>query len=423
MTELSEIYGSKRPALLCAKKRLKSILESISNEIEDKNLVRTKVTKVRIKCFESVKQKADKHGWDASEALSLCKDLVGGRVVCNNIEDVRRFVELLKEKPYWDNYNEKDYMDEPGEDGYRALHIDLRMNVGEPLSPDIVSCEVQIRTYLQDAWAELSHDDIYKQAHLLPDGLRARAKDLAEILAAADRIASDIRLDAKKKVPSPDRPDMSQVSVEGLACCFKEIFGRLPYDYAVRMAYNLCGRLQITTLKGLPDVLNRKFRDKVKKTYRSIINANIENETIFLAALYAVAKNETVAVQWVRKRARREQHEIEQIAMQEALSSLPATYEEFITSLEMPCGHEMAPDIEEWAETLGATKGCIICDTPIVQSDTFAEAAMDHYGISEEDEVGTYRRIENAVCKSDVDLGNWEGDGTLCTFHDDYGRE
>lgn len=422
MTELSEIYGSKRPALLCAKKRLKSILESISNEIEDKDLVRAKVTKVRIKCFEGVQQKADKHGWNTSEALSLCKDLVGGRVVCNNIEDVRRFVELLKEKSCW-GYDEEDYMDEPNEYGYRAFHINLQIDVGKPLSPDIVSCEVQIRTRLQDVWAELSHDDTYKRAHLLSDGLRARAKDLAEILAAADRIASDIRLDVTKKVASPkDCPDMNQVSDDGLAYWFKEVFGRSPRDYAVRMACDLCGRLQIATLKNFPDVLTRKeFRDKVDTAYRSIIGAKIENEMILLAALHAVAKDETAALRWVRKKARRERREIEQTAMQEALSSLPTTYEEFIAGLEGQ--YKEGPDIEGWAKTLKATTECIICGADIVQPDTFAQAAMEHYRIPEEDEVEACERIESAVHGSSVDIGNWEGDGTLCAFHDDYGRE
>ncbi|MDD9869881.1 MAG: hypothetical protein OXU50_08370 [Gammaproteobacteria bacterium] len=422
MNKLSKIYRSKEPALLCAEKRLKSILKSVVNEIEDKRLVRATVTEVRRKRSKSIQQKAKKEGWDTSEALSLCKDLVGGRVVCNNIEDVRRFAELLKGK-LCDDYGVKDYMDKPHENGYRALHINWWMDVGESLSPDIVSCEVQIRTRLQDAWAELSHDDTYKQAHLLPDGLRARTKDLAEILAAADRIASDIRLDVTKKVAPPkDCPDMSQVSDEGLAYCFKEVFGKSPYDYAIRMAHNLCGRLQITTLKDFLDVLNQeKFRGEINTAYRSIINASIENEMIFLAALHAAAKDEAAAIRWVRKKAHQERREIEQIAIHEALSSLPATCEEFITSLESPHG-EAEANIEEWAETFGAMKECF-CGNQIVQPDTFAEAAMNHYRISEEDEVDVRERIESAVHGSGVDIGNWDEDGTLCAFHRNWRHE
>jgi len=343
-------------------------------------------------------------------------------VVCNNIEDVRRFAELLKEELYWDNYDVENFVDEPSVDGYRAFHINLRVDVGEPLSPDIVLCEVQIRTRLQDAWAELSHEDIYKPVHL-SDGLRARTKDLAEILAAADKVASGIRLDAKKEVAPPeDCPDMSQVSVEGLAYCFKYVFGRPPSDYAVRMAHNLCSRLQIAALNDFLGILDlEEFRDKVEQAYRSVIKAGIENEMIFLAALYATAKDEAAAVRWVRERARRERREIEQVAMHQALSDLPATYEDFITRLEDP--HKEDLDIEEWAKILRATTECIICGADIVQPSAFAEAVMEHYGLSEEDEADACGRIESAIHESGVDIGNWEGAGALCAFHGDYGRE
>ena len=99
---------------------------------------------------------------------------------------------------------------------------------------------MQIRSRLQDAWAELSHDDIYKQPNL-PEDLRARAKDLAEVLAAADKIASDIRSRVMRETASPaHRPDLGHVSAEGLAYSFREVFGRSPPDYAVRLALNLC---------------------------------------------------------------------------------------------------------------------------------------------------------------------------------------
>src|SRR6266436_334941 len=108
---------------------------------------------------------------------------------------VYRFAELLKERlpgaP--GEFEIQDHIKNPNKGGYRALHVNFRLDIGShAFAPDRVSCEVQIRSRLQDAWAKLSHDDIYKQPDL-PGDLRARAKDLAEILTAADRIASDIR--------------------------------------------------------------------------------------------------------------------------------------------------------------------------------------------------------------------------------------
>jgi Region found in RelA / SpoT proteins len=60
--------------------------------------VRAEVRSVRLKGLSSVERKAAATRWKAEEALLACSDLIGGRVVCNNIEDVYRLAELLKER-------------------------------------------------------------------------------------------------------------------------------------------------------------------------------------------------------------------------------------------------------------------------------------------------------------------------------------
>jgi hypothetical protein len=64
----------------------------------------------------------------------------------------------------------------------------------------------------------------------------------------------------------------------------------------------------------------------------------IETEDVFLIALYALAKGEPRAIAKVRRDARREWREIDQIATPEMLSSLPATIDEFMDQLEGRCG-------------------------------------------------------------------------------------
>ena len=195
MASLKDIYDRRSPALERAGRQLRSILAEVVAAIEDRTLVRAEVRGVRIKGFSSIERKATAKEWRAEDALLECSDLIGGRVVCNNIEDVYRFAELLKERlpGMPGEFEIQDHIKEPNKGGYRALHVNFWLDIGtNPFAPDRVPCEVQIRSCLQDAWAELSHDDIYKQPDL-PADLRARAKDLAETLAAADRIASDIR--------------------------------------------------------------------------------------------------------------------------------------------------------------------------------------------------------------------------------------
>ena len=418
MTTLKGIYERRTPAIERAGRRLRSILAEVVAAIEDKTLVRAEVRSIRLKELSSIERKAAAKGWKADEALLACSDLIGGRVVCNNIEDVYRFAELLKERipTAFGEFEIQDHIKKPNNGGYRALHVNFRLDVGQhPLHPDLVPCEVQIRSRLQDAWAELSHDDIYKQPNL-PEDLRSRAKDLAEILAAADRIASDIRARVtEESIPPEQRPNLSRVSREGLAFLFKETFGRSPPDYVIRRALNLSSDLDIGSLERLPAVLgHEEFRRKVADAYQAIMPASIGAEGIFLSALYALARGEARAIGKVRRDARREWREIDQIARREMLADLPATIDELVEQLESSDGET---DIEGWAEALETTRACAICGTTIVDPYSFAEAALQYY---EADDGGgeLQNRIETAIRRSSTETGGW-GDGSLCAYHNE----
>lgn len=339
-------------------------------------------------------------------------------MVCNNIEDVYRFVELFKERlpGEWTTFESQDQIASPNAGGYRALHVNFRLDVGEhPFGRDLVPCEVQIRSRLQDAWAELSHDDIYKQPDL-PEDLRARGKDLAEVLAAADRIASDIRAKVRKETaPTGERPQLDRVSQDGLAYIFRNVFGRSPPDYVVRRALNLCRELKIQSLEQLLGILDRReFRDKVAEAYQSAVPVPIGVEDVFLASLYALVRGDARAVAQVRRNARREWREIEKIATREMLFSLPPTMEKLIAQLEDTSAE---PDVEGWAEALGTTRECGICGSTIIDPYSFAEAAVQYYETADADGDAVHR-IEVVLRSSGVETGGW-GDGSLCAYHDE----
>lgn len=422
MSELSEAYERKKPALHRAARELESILKKIAAGIEDKNLVRAEVRSIRTKELSSVERKAQENGWSASASLAECGDLVGGRVVCNNLEDVYRFAELLREEllRYWDWFEVQDQIKEPDDSGYRALHVNLRLIISDnSFAVDMIPCEVQIRTRLQDAWAELSHDDIYKQGGL-PEDLRTQAKHLAEILAAADKNASDIRSRVMREVVPPEqRPDLTRVSAEGLAFIFKDVFGRSPSDYIVRRGLDLCARLGISTLEGLSNVIRRsEFRDELANAYLQIIGSLATNEDLLLASFYAVGKDDRAALRYIRRQARRERRErrgIVQISDEAMAASLPYALQKLINELEHP--HDET-DILGWASALGATTECAVCGTTIVHPAAFAEAALEHYEVPEADSVETRERIEQAIQHSDVETGG-SSDSSLCAYHAD----
>ena len=56
-------------------------------------------------------------------------------------------------------------------------------------------CEIQVSTILQDAWAEIEHDIVYKSPEDIPFRLRRRFACLAGLLEIADREFESLRQD------------------------------------------------------------------------------------------------------------------------------------------------------------------------------------------------------------------------------------
>ncbi len=233
--QIKNSYESNQPILRKARTELKQLLTDIINNIKDTTLVRARIVDFRIKDVDSILKKLEtkNKGKDERFLYSHRKpsifdidDLVGFRVVCNNIEDVYRFSELLKEKiPDGAYLKIQDYIENPKSDGYRALHINLQLDIetGSTLKKlERIPFEVQIRTLLQDSFARLSHKDVYKSDSSLPSDLKARTEDLADLLALADGMGTRFRERISElRTPPKKRPKLDKVTKTGLtySCC------------------------------------------------------------------------------------------------------------------------------------------------------------------------------------------------------------
>ena len=59
----------------------------------------------------------------------------------------------------------KDYIEEPKANGYRSLHMLIRVPVYFMNKKQMVPVELQIRTQAMDLWASLEHDIKYKSLY------------------------------------------------------------------------------------------------------------------------------------------------------------------------------------------------------------------------------------------------------------------
>jgi hypothetical protein len=139
------------------------------------------------------------------------------------------------------------------------------------------------------------------------------------------------------------------------------------------------------------------------------------NSDVFIASICALARGDKEAEKYIKRQARREWREIDQIATREMLASLPETAGKLIEELE---DRDAGIDITDWAKAWGATNECSVCGTTIVKPYAFAEAAIQHYELSDPDASEAMNRIEQAIYNSAVETGGWNT-SFLCSYHAD----
>jgi putative GTP pyrophosphokinase len=166
-------YKSIQPSLNKALSELKRLIKTQLRKIDNPRLVRIRLTEGRIKTIESLLSKAKKNKWKQKDILKKARDIIGVRIVCANIEDIRRIRELLISNPRLNDLpqSEEDRILAPTPSGYRDFKFYVSYETGDDKCPNI-TCEIQIRTMLQDSWATLAHKDIYKEGTELPNSLK-----------------------------------------------------------------------------------------------------------------------------------------------------------------------------------------------------------------------------------------------------------
>lgn len=167
----------------------------------------------RVKEQDSILQKAFYRGKGYRDPYEEIEDKVGLRFVVLLSEDIRIIESAVNEATEWVATMARDFEQErdarPYEFDYQSLHYVVRSRLsfefGGVLIPVDVPCEIQIRTLLQHAYSELTHDTIYKpNIRATPDVKRTAAKSMALIEATSDyfsavsKVIKHVLADTKK---------------------------------------------------------------------------------------------------------------------------------------------------------------------------------------------------------------------------------
>jgi putative GTP pyrophosphokinase len=172
----SVLQGEDPTRLSLERSRIKDqarALEKIKRKVDDQSVVRTPKT--------------------CDEVRALVTDIVGVKVLCKTLQDSDSLVEHLQTLFESGRSGIRlaepitDYVAKPKSSGYRARHVLILVDVPGSTSSEIV--EVQIKTRLQDAWGELTHEDLYKGPLAESQHHRDLASTMAGLLWEVDKLA------------------------------------------------------------------------------------------------------------------------------------------------------------------------------------------------------------------------------------------
>lgn len=200
--DMSAFYGRSRDYLIMmhlydsAVRQLKLKFEVLNNEFSvmyAHNPIHH--IESRLKSPDSIIAKLVKKGYPVTieSAKKNVNDIAGVRVVCGYIDDVYSVAEMLERQTDMEIVKIQDYIKTPNYNGYRSLHLDIKVPVYLSDRTEHVIAEVQIRTIAMDFWASLEHDIRYKaDKSKLPEGINEEMLECSGKIAEIDKKMQDM---------------------------------------------------------------------------------------------------------------------------------------------------------------------------------------------------------------------------------------
>ena len=149
----------------------------------------------RVKTFDSTIKKCGRKGYnpDIKEIKRNIKDIAGIRIITIFRDEIEQVADLIAKIPGMNIVSREDYVDNPKENGYSSLHLEVQVEIYSPGGGSkLVPIEIQIRDKSMNLWASVEHKVKYKKKNHSPKA-EFYFKKMAEILAEFDEVAMQFR--------------------------------------------------------------------------------------------------------------------------------------------------------------------------------------------------------------------------------------
>lgn len=189
-------YATQRyPKYLRLAQLLREVLCSLVGKVAPHAIVQT-----RPKSVSSFAEKIFRkpHNNPCGEFTDLC----GGRVITHTTDEVGAIIRLLKDRFEIDAENSVDHTRrlKSREFGYRSVHYIVRFGpqdfipeYGDLQDMENPRAEIQVRTLLEHAWADVSYEYAYKPDFEMPQKLQREIFCAAALLEESDDVFSRVR--------------------------------------------------------------------------------------------------------------------------------------------------------------------------------------------------------------------------------------
>ncbi|WP_047982371.1 GTP pyrophosphokinase [Ornithinibacillus contaminans] len=152
----------------------------------------------RVKPVKSILEKAEKRHISLDRIEDDMQDIAGVRVVCQFVDDIYTIVDMLRSRKDFTIMEEKDYIANKKDSGYRSYHMIIEYPVETIHGMKVVLAEIQIRTLAMNFWATNEHSLNYKYKGRIPGDIKARLQKAAEAAFKLDEEMSKIKTEVQE---------------------------------------------------------------------------------------------------------------------------------------------------------------------------------------------------------------------------------
>ena len=186
----------------------KIALDVLTKKIEELSLIFKEngntiaYTSQRIKTVDSFIRKQNRN---KNKNLNIdyedMHDIIGARIVCLTLSDVKEFINLIKESNQFEIVEDRDYIINPKLSGYKSFHYLVKYPIVVGSRIINIQAEIQLRTIFMDIFAREEHKINYKGDCSEED--KIKLLNLSKKLAYYDW-SLDNQFKVKKQVVTPE---------------------------------------------------------------------------------------------------------------------------------------------------------------------------------------------------------------------------